>query len=719
MNEQNQSKEIILCPGVFALRACVNGQPYPLDKEIISVGRVSNMDVFVDSKTVSRHHATLRFENGVWFVVDEGSTNMTRVNHAFIFPGQKYLINPGDLLSFGDQEFVFTYDPTQAKAPEVEAPAAEKPAKEEAAAPFAIPGKDEPAAPFAIPGKDEPAVPFAIPGKDEEPVIEESIQEEAAQEPAEEPSVEEEPKQEEEPAVEEIAVEEPAQPQYDEQSVQVLREAIRAFVVSGYRDGGAYGAIVNVLSDAPLYAAVSCEGDGCLQTLRLQDGQDIVPLFTTEEEIAKSGLRAERFVPAKLFPLLAQLGFAAVIDLFDEFRFMVAFELITDTILPAISAKQPPMPVSEPEPEVAVESAPEVVSEPEPEILAEPEPEIVPEVEPEVIPEAEPVIIPEPQPELFPEPEQVTVPEVEPEAVPEAEPVVIPEPQSEPLPEPEAVPVPEPQPAAEATRVFRPPVTGPGMEIPAQEKPEEPREKLIAGKYRLCSVISSAGLVKSVRAEDVQTQKAVLLEMCDKTDPRYSEEFRAFFMNGRNAMLQLKQPVLAQVLELMENDRAICVVREPLDGINMAAKVTEEGAQPFADAVRWIKHLCFAVQYLHSKGYVYGNLKPSNLLLLPGCGHIKLAGLEEVACRGENAVAVYGEGVCFAAPEVFDGKADVRSDVYGLGMNLYYMLSGKTEPGEQLPEAVAEIVAKCVSQDPAQRYGDVMELLFDLEMVAI
>ena len=53
---------------------------FPLDGEVLEVGRDEDLAIRVDEPLVSRRHARLERRGNAWVVVDLGSTNFTRVN---------------------------------------------------------------------------------------------------------------------------------------------------------------------------------------------------------------------------------------------------------------------------------------------------------------------------------------------------------------------------------------------------------------------------------------------------------------------------------------------------------------------------------------------------------------------------------------------------------------------------------------------------------------
>lgn len=143
--------------------------------------------------------------------------------------------------------------------------------------------------------------------------------------------------------------------------------------------------------------------------------------------------------------------------------------------------------------------------------------------------------------------------------------------------------------------------------------------------------------------------------------------------------------------------------------------------------------LCEAVGELHD-GFdpplIHRDLKPSNIMLTSSNLTIIDFGIsrtfddgadEDTRCFGTRA---------YAPPEQFGyGQTDVRSDVYALGMLLYFCLTEKTPDAKarrdgfrdaRIPEAFRQVIVRATAFDPAQRFASASELrhAFDKAMGA-
>ena len=83
------------------------GATYPLEGDLISIGRDSTNTIQINDAEISRRHARLQFQGGKYVIEDLGSTNGTFIN------GQRlaapYVLKQGDVVSFGEQ-IVLAYE---------------------------------------------------------------------------------------------------------------------------------------------------------------------------------------------------------------------------------------------------------------------------------------------------------------------------------------------------------------------------------------------------------------------------------------------------------------------------------------------------------------------------------------------------------------------------------------------------------------------------------
>ncbi len=80
------------------------GQRYPLNREVIHIGRHRTNDIVIREERISRFHAEIRFERGQFVLYDLGSLNGVLVNGILT---RQAILHPGDVVGIGSYSFVF------------------------------------------------------------------------------------------------------------------------------------------------------------------------------------------------------------------------------------------------------------------------------------------------------------------------------------------------------------------------------------------------------------------------------------------------------------------------------------------------------------------------------------------------------------------------------------------------------------------------------------
>ena len=85
----------------------LRARAYPLDADLLTVGRSSKADLVVDQPTVSRIHAAFTRQGGLYSVADRSSYNGTMVNNRVLDPNETVSLSDGDVVVFGEAQTVF------------------------------------------------------------------------------------------------------------------------------------------------------------------------------------------------------------------------------------------------------------------------------------------------------------------------------------------------------------------------------------------------------------------------------------------------------------------------------------------------------------------------------------------------------------------------------------------------------------------------------------
>ena len=95
------------------------GDPIPLLKTTLLIGRRESADIVLRFPNVSGHHCELSLVDGRWHVKDLGSSNGTKVNGVRV---TEQLIEPGEKLSVAKHDYEVCYEPSMLGAGDLPGP---------------------------------------------------------------------------------------------------------------------------------------------------------------------------------------------------------------------------------------------------------------------------------------------------------------------------------------------------------------------------------------------------------------------------------------------------------------------------------------------------------------------------------------------------------------------------------------------------------------------
>lgn len=250
--------------------------------------------------------------------------------------------------------------------------------------------------------------------------------------------------------------------------------------------------------------------------------------------------------------------------------------------------------------------------------------------------------------------------------------------------------------------------------------------KLINDTYAVKEEIGRGGMSRVYLAEHVRLHTYWAVKQVRRTP-----EANFDFLAGTNILKNLQHPLLARIVDILDNGDVVYIVEDYVQGQNLESYLAEHGKADEATGRKWFVDLCGVLQYLHQQEpnpIIYRDMKPSNIMLQPD-GTIKLIdfGIAWEAKKTQNAATGSAGTAGYAAPEQLNGAIpDARTDIYALGVTMYHILTGKSpyvmsypfkparEENPELSQGMEHVLAKCMQEDPAKRYQSVAELLDDL-----
>lgn len=263
------------------------------------------------------------------------------------------------------------------------------------------------------------------------------------------------------------------------------------------------------------------------------------------------------------------------------------------------------------------------------------------------------------------------------------------------------------------------------------------------GRYEILATISKGGVGAVFRARHKELGQLVALKLLLREDP--SPEAIGRFRREAQVLAKIKHPNVVGISDLGEENGVPFLVMELIDGRNLYQAVRGPGGevQDFEWIVDVMTDVARALAYCHEQGVIHRDVKPHNIIVEHGTGRAVLTDFGLVkrdpskalgAADGQSQLSHAGTLLgtpSFMAPEQFEpdgpfGSVETRTDVWGFGATLFFMLTGRPpftasnvvdlyhqvttqpvpSPGSiraSVPVVLDEVVAACLKKNVAER----------------
>ena len=261
--------------------------------------------------------------------------------------------------------------------------------------------------------------------------------------------------------------------------------------------------------------------------------------------------------------------------------------------------------------------------------------------------------------------------------------------------------------------------------MPDEKKPgtKTAGTALVGGKYQILQRLGSGGAGQVYQVLDVRLDKIWAAKRVDPGNPGMEEK----------VLSRVDGSLFPRIVDIAEEADGRYLVMDWIDGETLEKRLKKKGAFSADDAAAYAVRLCDALNTLHTMEppLLYLDCKPSNVMV-DRDERLWLIDFGSAVEQGEPGARPIAASPGYAAPELLASvperrRADVRSDVFGLGRTLYALLGGPdparppygvcplTECCGSVPEELAKIVERCTKREPEKRYQTVAAVRSELE----
>ena len=243
----------------------------------------------------------------------------------------------------------------------------------------------------------------------------------------------------------------------------------------------------------------------------------------------------------------------------------------------------------------------------------------------------------------------------------------------------------------------------------------------LGSRYELIETIASGatgtvwrarvrGTGELVAAKEIRAELATDADVVDR------------FLRERRVLSSIQHPGVVRLRDLVVEGERIGLIMDLVEGVDLRSSLAESGPLDPGSAIEIAAAVADALAAAHAAGVVHADVKPANVLVPADGSPVRLADFGVARLVRGPAPTSYGTPE-YIAPEVVLGHASIpASDVYGLGILLYELLTGSTPyrggtsaevmqrhvmarpiwtPG--VPEAMRPLLVSCLHRDPVRR----------------
>lgn len=260
--------------------------------------------------------------------------------------------------------------------------------------------------------------------------------------------------------------------------------------------------------------------------------------------------------------------------------------------------------------------------------------------------------------------------------------------------------------------------------------------EVVDDRFLKYGAIGSGSVAVVYRGEQVSTQREVAIK-------EFREIFSYFNVDQRSEILRRLERAVAEharvihpnILQIIEGNAHREVpyfVSELAPGGNLRRLIGQSEPISANSICTFFVQICHGLKCAHSLDLVHRGIKPENVLF-DVHGNVKLSdfGISRVVERGPGKMGqifISMGSVGYMAPEQFQDPrfADIRTDIYALGILFYEMCTGRlpgrrspmpSELRKDLPKGLDDIFDRMTQDDPDERYPLVEAILDDLYKV--
>lgn len=248
---------------------------------------------------------------------------------------------------------------------------------------------------------------------------------------------------------------------------------------------------------------------------------------------------------------------------------------------------------------------------------------------------------------------------------------------------------------------------------------------VLFSRYKIIDLIGSGGFSKVYLSENIRTGSLVAVKVVPKNDHHVD------LIAEKDLLKELRHSSIPIIVDICEDRERLYLIEEYVEGTPLSSLKLQLDEAEIRDIM---VQICDVLIYLHTsfeEPIIYRDLKPDNIIRMNN-GRIKLIdfGIAVKHSQMRDKPMVHYGTRGYAAPEQLSyNRSDQRTDLYSMGVSIYYMLTGRNlshppyrlqpirEVNPDITPELGAIITKCVEMLPAKRYQNAEQVIHDIRSI--
>ena len=266
---------------------------------------------------------------------------------------------------------------------------------------------------------------------------------------------------------------------------------------------------------------------------------------------------------------------------------------------------------------------------------------------------------------------------------------------------------------------------------------------VLGGRYHVERELGVGGMATVYLARDIKHDRHVAIKVLR---PELSHSLGPErFLREIHIVAKLQHPHILGLIDSGEADGMLYYVMPYVTGESLRTRLAREGEMPISEAVWILREIADALAHAHAQHIIHRDIKPENVLFTARHAQVADFGIARAVTEAATAGPITATGIVVGSPAYMapeqassDPQMDHRADIYAFGVLAYEVLTGVppfTAPSAvqlvsahmmrapdplsrhrpNIPEALEEMVLRCLAKRPADRFQKAEEIVARLD----